>query len=290
MKSLIFVCLSCITLSQAYTVGLLERQMGTSPNWKIARHNTFQMDIAHRFTSTLENEGDWTPVYQDFLGMDGPANIGLGFTYGLANLTEFSLTRYRYGKQYQLANRWKLLDQYVDQTPLSWSAEANTGWRIQPGLDNRLSYGYHTVLGRDWLDESLFVNLIWAGQYGISTANEDVPYDNKWTHGVAMVLGLRWDRMTLSGEYIRPLTGYLRKNSQSIITDAYGIQFAYRTYQHIFSVGVQNHYFNNFQELVAGANNSVLSNTNLRFGFNITREFDFLLQDKAKVGQRKSQR
>lgn len=270
------------TLVYSYTVGLVERNLGTSPNWKIARANTFQMDIAHRFVTPLDNAGDWSPVYDEFLGMDGSANIGLSMTYGLANLADVTLTRYRWGKQYKLSSRVKLLDQYVDSKIVSFSTDLNVGYRADQKISNNKTYGYTFILGRFFNSEMLNFNLLFAGQNGVSTVLESSPYPAEWTHSVGANLAMRHNRWTLSSEYFRPLLGFMRENSQQLITDIFGVSLSYRTYQHIFTVSVQNHYFNNFNEMIAGANNSISSHSDLRFGFNIIREFDFLLEDAAK--------
>lgn len=269
-------------MTHSYTIGLVERNLGTSPNWKIARANTFQMDIAHRFVSPLENEGNWSPTYEEFLGMDGSANIGISTTYGFANLADFTLTRYRLGKHYKLGSKIKLIDQYVDSKPISMSTDFNIGYRTDKQVSNNETYGYTFIIGRYFYNEIINLNMLFAGQNGISTVLESSPYSAKWTHGAGMNIALRNDRWTFSSEYFRPLLGFMRENPQRLITDIFGSSLSYRTYQHIFTVSIQNHYYNNFNEMIAGANNSTTSNTDFRFGFNIIREFDFLLEDAVK--------
>tara|TARA_B110000483_G_C18180812_1_gene536943 strand:+ start:235 stop:1095 length:861 start_codon:yes stop_codon:yes gene_type:complete len=275
----IFIISLVVEIGFSYTVGLVERNLGTSPNWKIARAKTFQMDIGHRFVTTLENDGDWSPAYQELLGMDGAGNIGLAFTYGIANFADVTLTRYRLGKQYKISNKLKLLDQYVDRQPISLTTDINYGYRTLEDIDVANTYGYTLILGRYLFNERLSFNLITAGQNSISSQLEEYPYAAKWTHAVGGSMTVRHNRWTFSGEYMRPVTGYVRENSEQVISDTYGVSVAYRTYQHLFSIGVQNHIYNNFNEMIAGANNTVSSLTDLRFGFNIIREFDFLLED-----------
>lgn len=284
-----FVCFLLVlpSLALSYSVGLLERNLGTSPNWKIAKHNTLYTDISHRFFTPWDQNGDYSPIYQDLLGVDGGANLGLSISYGWGNLTDFTLSRYSVGKQYNFANRWKVMDQYVDRLPLSLSAEWNYGRRTDEFVDHKNTYGYHLLVSKYWWQENLALSLIWAGQNGISSNLEDVPYDAQWTHSIGGTIALRWSRYTLSGEYHRPITGYLREDFNQEIHDIFGFNFAYKTYQHVFSIGIQNHVYNHFGQAIAGANHDPNSESNIRFGFNITRELDFLNHAPDKRSQDK---
>ena len=286
LKCLVLSLLSFYAQGWSYSVGMLERKLGSTPNWKITRANTMQMDISHRFLTPLEEDGDFAPTYENLLGMDGSANIGLSLSYGIANLTEITFSRYRYTKLYHLENKWKILDQYVDRKPISLAAQINYGVRTAEAIEDRNTYGYHFILGKYFWNELFNFNFIFAQQAGVSNEYEEIPYGANWTSSLGSTVTIRIDRWSITGEYLHPLQGYLRenknKNGDRLITDIWGVSMAYRTYQHVFSFGVQNHGFNHFGDMIAGANNQLNSHTDLRFGFNIVRELDFLNHAPAK--------
>ncbi len=269
---LLFLISPLVANCFAYVVGLPEHNTGASPNFAVTRANTLWLDIAHRFETPLEENGDWESTYYQWMGMDGGANMALSVRYGIGNLFDIGLARYGLTKLYLLESRWNLLDQKVDKTPIQLGVEFNTGLRTIREVDQKSTTGLALLVGRYFGKETF--QLQWGNllQSGVQIGEEYENQSDNWSYAMQFGATYRLNRLSVQLEYIRPLAGAMRYDEKKIIHDAYTLSVGLRTYQHNFSLTLGNHTKNHWGDLVAGADGAFGSQSNLRFGFHISRE------------------
>ncbi len=83
----------------------------------------YEFRIQHRFGAIEANED----LYEQFLGMDLPANIRIAFGYAINDRAYFGIGRTKNGKTYDFEAKYKILRQTKDNsTPVSVAAYFNT--------------------------------------------------------------------------------------------------------------------------------------------------------------------
>ena len=274
-----FVIMVFAVHAMSYTIGLRERNLVNLPTFSIAKANHLWIDIGHRFDDPLEIDGSIAPLFKNFLGVDGSANIMIACSYGIGNLLDIGLARYRLTKLYVGSARLSILNEPVDHTPFSLAVDLHSGIRTQKNIDDRWTGGAHAIISKSFLGEKMYVGLIPSLQFQ-GYVHESDSADQPATFSLGTNLAYRLDRMTFAIETNHPLAGYTRGDEIDNIN--VGFSFRYATYQHSFAFVVANHSFNYTGDMVSGAIPHSKSLSNLRFGFNIIRELSFLSYDKPQ--------
>ena len=278
-----FLILCTSMIVHGYVVGLDERNLVNLPTYKITRAKTFFVDIGHRFDTEIENDGNFEPLWYEFLGMDDNADLMMSISYGVGNLFDITIARYGFTKLYATLMRFSILNEPIDHTPFSLAVEINNGIRTKETIDHsdRYTAGANVVLAKNFFVENLYVGLVSSFQYNTSGFDYYESEDEDWTLSQGGNVAVRFGRLTIAVEYNYPLAGFWRQNEDQIVTDNFGVSVGYTTYQHNFSLCLNNHGFNFPGDMIAGAQTMLSdSKTHLRLGFNITREIDFLTHDK----------
>ncbi len=269
----------------AYVEGATERTLVNLPTHKIVEDQTLYVDIGHRFLSPIEKDnadgtGKENPLY-DLFGMDDSANISLAVTYGIGNLLDVGLTRYSLSKLYLLDSRLVIWDEWVDSKPFSIALVPNIGFRSDRDIadDRQFTSGIQGVIGKNFWGEHFYISLVPSFQ--VNENAEDVlnPEDN--TLALGGNIAYRYNRLTLAFEANQPLSGYKRENASGNTIPNLGFAIKFRTYQHCFSFVFSNHIYASPADMLAGWVDEGISDTDFRFGFNISREIP-LKDDEPK--------
>jgi hypothetical protein len=245
------------------------------PTARTVRKGGFDFVIDHRASQAIYNKDSkhpWADMGNNFLGFDGPLQVGLGLRYGVIDNLDVGI--YRAGTSatdtYELDFRYRALTQ--DVAGIDVGVRGGVTWFSQPNTSD--AHGFYGQI----LASRLLLNrvLITAGWLYHSNSTNDTKYniasesktglgDKAWSTAGAVGIEARLAApVALDAELVSCVAGYCSKNP------AFSAGVKYLTSRHTFALVCGN-----TQYLTA---DGYLTNTDrpwskLVIGFNITREY-----------------
>lgn len=214
---------------------------------------TMQVIFTHRFSETISDAGGY-----DLLGLDSPADVGLGFGIGVGKRFEIELYRSSFFKEFEGSAKWTLVRQ-GSTFPLGVAVRAGADYRGAHGVDERWSGFAQVVLARRFgatLD--LFLVPMFASDTPTLTNAANV------AAGAALHLSRGWD---VEAEVIAENRDARRGQL------AWAVAVNKRLRGHAFALYLGNSRATTTDLLVGSDYPSSFKKGDVRIGFNLLRRF-----------------
>jgi hypothetical protein len=234
------------------------------------------MRISHRF-------GDFSSGAYNFYGFDGPANIRIGFDYGITNKLTVGIGRSSFHKLFDGFVKYKILSQTVDnRMPVTMTGlvsmnitgekdlnKAVTGVDQYEFFSSRISYMYQLMIARKFskkLSIQISPTLIHYNLVINSSDKNDI-----FALGTAGRFKIS-KGLALSAEYIIRVNNYTA--NMSAYHNSLGFGLDVETGGHVFQLFVNNSFGINEVQAIPYTNSN-WKNGEVRLGFNVSRVFSF---------------
>ncbi len=233
---------------------------------RTVRKGGFDFVIDHRASQAIYNKDSkhpWADMGNNFLGFDGPLQVGLGLRYGV--IDDLDVGIYRAGTSatdtYELDFRYRALSQ--DVAGIDVGVRGGVTWFSQPNTSDAHGF-YGQLLATRLLLNRVLISAAWL-YHSNSTNDTKYNQDKAWSTAGAVGVEARLAApVALDAELVSCVAGYCSKNP------AFSAGVKYFTSRHTFALVCGN-----TQYITA---DGYLTNTDrqwnkLVIGFNITREY-----------------
>jgi hypothetical protein len=234
------------------------------PTARAHRAGGWEIFIDHRSTAPIYDNSNGhgaADLWNNFVGLDSPVRVGLGFRYGL--IDDLDLGIYRSGSSrtdtYELDLRYQILHQAT--MGLDLAARYGASWFSQPYAKDAAGF-YGQVLATRLFANRVLVNL---GAFYHSNSTNDTKYnqDKAWSVAAGGGIEVRLAApVAIAAESVSCSAGYCSKNP----TFSAGIK--YFTNRHAFTLLVGN---TNYLTADGYITNTDRPWSKLSIGFNIRR-------------------
>ena len=238
--------------------------------------NSLDFRISHRF-------GDFSSGSYNFYGLDGPANIRLGFDYGITNKFMIGIGRSSDHKLFDGFVKYKILSQTTNgNMPITMTGlisinitsekdvkAALAGLNKYEHFSSRISYMYQLMIARKFNKKlSLQLSPTWIHYNQVINTTDKNDMLSLATAGRFKIT----KSLSLSGEYVIRISQYtLQMNAYH---NSLGIGLDVETGGHVFQVFVINSFGINEVQAIPYTI-SQWDKDEIRLGFNISRVFSF---------------
>lgn len=238
--------------------------------------NSLDFRISHRF-------GDFSSGSYNFYGLDGPANIRLGFDYGITNKFMIGIGRSSDHKLFDGFVKYKILSQTTNgNMPITMTGlisinitsekdvkAALAGLNKYEHFSSRISYMYQLMIARKFNKKlSLQLSPTWIHYNQVINTTDKNDMLSLATAGRFKIT----KSLSLSGEYVIRISQYtLQMNAYH---NSLGIGLDVETGGHVFQVFVINSFGINEVQAIPYTI-SEWDKGEIRLGFNISRVFSF---------------
>ena len=238
--------------------------------------NSLDFRISHRF-------GDFSSGSYNFYGLDGPANIRLGFDYGITNKFMIGIGRSSDHKLFDGFVKYKILSQTTNgNMPITMTGlisinitsekdvkAALAGLNKYEHFSSRISYMYQLMIARKFNKKlSLQLSPTWIHYNQVINTTDKNDMLSLATAGRFKIT----KSLSLSGEYVIRISQYtLQMNAYH---NSLGIGLDVETGGHVFQVFVINSFGINEVQAIPYTI-SQWDKGEIRLGFNISRVFSF---------------
>jgi hypothetical protein len=214
--------------------------------------------VTHRFRQPVNQGGTGHNLY----GLDGGADVGFGFTYGLLRRLEVSVYRSQFQEDYELAGKLQLLEQ-SPRVPLSAALRAGADLLGQKSvadphrpfaqllLGRRLAAGWNVFVSPSWVRGTPLLRNAWNVPVGLTA-----PLPGRW---------LLDGELIAANRALRHLPGASRFAWHAAIAKQLG--------WHLFQVVVGNSRATTVDQMVGGDSAAGFTTHDVRLGFNLIRYF-----------------
>ena len=234
---------------------------------RVVRKGGFDFVLDHRSGSAIydkDSNQPFTDMWNNFLGLDGGIQVGLGLRYGVIDNLDVGM--YRAGSStktdtYEFDARYQALHQ--EDMGIDLAARAGVTWFSQPNIEDAHGF-YGQLLATRLVANRILVSAGWL-YHSNSTNNTKYNEDKKWSTAGALGVEARLSpAVALDAEVVSCVAGYCSKNP------AFSAGVKYITSRHTFALVCGN-----TQYITA---DGYLTNTDRQWnkmviGFNITREY-----------------
>lgn len=236
--------------------------------------HTLQFIIQHRF-------GDLSSGSYNFYGIDGPASIRLGLSYGITDRLELGIGRSSLEKEFDGHLKYRLLWQTANNgIPFSITLFAQMGLVTMKdpnatitGVDmyhyytDRFNYVYQVMIGRKFtraFSLQFSPTMIHYNIVELATDKNDI-------YAIVAMARLKFTKHTaVTGEYAYRLNNYSANMSQ--YHNSAGIGVDIETGGHVFQIQLTNSFGIDAEQAIPYTTGDVTKG-NLKIGFNISRDF-----------------
>ncbi len=247
----------------------------TETLWK----NELDFRVGHRFGDIAGTNGGPSTMF----GIDNSSDIAVGFEYGVTNLFNIGLTRYKgagpYRQLFEGYAKYKFIQQKTDKSPVSLVGVAKINATAMPAsLDStsptsftdftsRISYSYQLLIARKF-SERFSLQLMPTFVH----RNYVAFYDNNQTAALGAGFRLQLTKMIgVIGEYHFVFNKPETTNHPPVF-DPFGFAVEFNTGGHIFQLNITNSRgFGEAQYIPSTFSDA--SAGQVRFGFTISRIF-----------------
>lgn len=236
--------------------------------------------ISHRFGDIYQNNA--SSLLYNFFGFSGGANMRIGLDYGIRNWWEVGAGRSNLDKTYDLFTKFKILQQSTGGRSVPFSVGLYGDIAVVTDTSNdlldtffvdRFSYCAQLLLARKFNERfSLQIMPTYIHRNLVESANDN---NDVIAIGGAARYQLS-DNIALNGEYYYTLPGQLPSGYNN--SSAIGIDI--NTKGHVFQLQLTNSPYLIPEYFIGKTNGKVFDtdaadkfDLNLRFGFNISRQF-----------------
>jgi hypothetical protein len=214
--------------------------------------------VTHRFRQPVNQGGTGHNLY----GLDGGADVGFGFAYGLLRRLDVSVYRSQFQEDYELAGKLQLLDQ-SRRAPLTAAVRAGADLLGQKGvqdphrpfaqllLSRRLAAGWNVFVSPSWVHGTPLLRHAWNVPVGLTA-----PLPGRWL---------------LDGELIAANRALRRQPGASRF--AWHAAVAKQLGWHLFQVVIGNSRATTVDQIVGGDFAGGFTTHDVRLGFNLIRYF-----------------
>lgn len=236
--------------------------------------------ISHRFGDLYQNNA--ASVLYNFFGFDGGANMRIGLDYAPTNWLMIGAGRNSFDKTYDFYAKGRLLRQSTGEknspvtisfyTDISLITDTSNAL-LDSFFVDRLGYAYQLFIARKFNDAfsmQIIPSLVHRNLVDTRDEKNDV---------IAIGIAAKWQfakNVAINGEYYYTLPNQLPAGYANCIA----IGFDFITKGHIFQLHLTNspyliptYYIGNTQGKVFDQDADGQFDLNLRFGFNIVRDF-----------------
>jgi hypothetical protein len=214
--------------------------------------------VTHRFRQPVNQGGTGHNLY----GLDGGADVGFGFTYGLLRHLDLSVYRSQFQEDYELAGKLQLLDQ-SRRVPLSAAVRAGADLLGQQSVEDphrpfaqlllsrRLAAGWNVFVSPSWVHGTPLLRNAWNVPVGLTA-----PLPGRWL---------------LDGELIAANRALRHQPGASRF--AWHAAIAKQLGWHLFQVVAGNSRATTVDQIVGGDFAGGFTTRDVRLGFNLIRYF-----------------
>ncbi|HEX3073869.1 MAG TPA: DUF5777 family beta-barrel protein [Ignavibacteriales bacterium] len=234
------------------------------PTTETLQKGDLEFEIAHRFLPYIK-EGS-----KALFGLDGPANIKFGLSYGITNFTILGISRSSLNDNYELIVKQRLVPLDNNFLPAVLAVRAGAAWNNDtPGRSYKHNRNFQYY-------GQLIINALYGKRFGIGLVPTYVynsyifspERENSFTLGMYAQVYLT--RMfSIMGEFNPVLDGLKEGHNSG------AIGFELETGGHFFKIFMTNNEKLNTSQSAAGAIGSIDKGGEWRIGFNITRVLKF---------------
>lgn len=221
--------------------------------------------VSHRFFPAV-SEG-----YDEYFGLNGPANILIGLGYGITDNLNVGFGHSNFNHEWELAVQWRMLEQGKQWNfPLSVSLRASGSLITQKSDDESVvrsenfKSNWQLMLSRQ-VTNALSVLLV--PSFSTNTYYLDPLTENTFALGTGARF-MFFEDISLVGEWLPVLSGYKFRHNY------WGLGLEYKVGGHVFHVFVTNSYGLTSDQYITGGNLDI-KDGDYRIGFNIYRTFWF---------------
>lgn len=234
------------------------------PTTETLQKGDLEFEISHRFLPLIK-EGS-----KALYGLDGPANIKFGLTYGITNSAALGIARSSLNDNYELILKQKLLSADNNFLPAVFALRAGAAWNNDtPGRSYTHSRNFQYY-------GQLVINAMYGKRFGIGLVptyvyNSSIfSFERDNSLALGMYAQLYISRMvSFMGEF-NPVIDGIRNGYNSA-----ALGFELETGGHFFKIFITNNERLNTSQYTAGAGSSIDKGGEWRLGFNITRLLKF---------------
>ena len=218
----------------------------------LGRH-VFEVSFTHRFAEPFQDGSG-----HDLWGLDGGADVGLGFAFGLSDAFDLSLYRTSYAETFEVAGRFAFFRQ-APRVPFSVTLRAGADVSGQREVDERTRPFAQLLLarrfGRGW-------NLIVAPSWVRDTPR----LRNAFNAPVGITCPFLGDSL-LVAEYIP------RNRDLEASVAAWSVGWSKAVGLHVFEISLGNARATTVDQMLGGDFAGGFASGDVRLGFNLIRKF-----------------
>ncbi len=221
--------------------------------------------VSHRFFPPV-SEG-----YDEYFGLNGPANILIGLGYGITDNLGVGFGHSNFNHEWELAVQWRILEQGQRWSfPISVSLRASGSLITQKSDDESVvrsenfKSNWQLMLSRQFTNA---LSLLVVPSFSTNTYYLDSLTENTFALGTGARFMFMED-ISVVGEWVPVLSGYKFRHN------GWGLGLEYKVGGHVFHVFISNSYGLTTDQYITGGNLNIKDNE-YRLGFNIYRTFWF---------------
>ena len=219
----------------------------------VSEKGIFEVVFTHRFNQPVNEAGG-----NDLFGLDSGANIGIGVSWVPVARLSAEVYRASSGGDYEFAAKWAVLEPTAER-PLGIAARAGANWMTKYELEDKFG-GFGQLLVA-----YTFANRVTVAAAPTFASNTPL-FENVFN--VPLAVQVRLGRgYSAGGEYVfrnRDLDGSVGQWSFAVEKSLW---------RHRFLVWIGNSPATTVDQMVAGDYAGGVTESNVRLGFNISRQF-----------------
>lgn len=242
------------------------------------KKNNLNFIIVHRFGDIGGNEGGGKTLW----GFDNSSDIYIGFEYGLTDNLDIDFGRSKYEQLLELGLKYNFLHQTSDNSvPVAVTAIGKIGLKpyavstnVFDDYSNRFNYFAQVVIARKFSSR-------FSAQIAPSFVRNNLPFpfvdgNEKDIFSLSAAGRLKiTKRMGIVVDYAHPFSSFRKDNDDGLkFYDPSGVGIEIETGGHVFTMNFTNAQAISPMNYLSGTQ-SKWTKGQYRFGFTITRVFDF---------------
>jgi hypothetical protein len=229
------------------------------PSAETLQKGDFEFEVSHRFIPPMSNG------YDDFYGLDGPANIRLALGYGVSNRLFIVLGRTNVSGNVDLQAKYKAFEIENDIFPSMIALQGAMVWNTKVSNRSRgdsRNFQYSAqLIWNTMIGKKLGIGIVPSYLYNSAIYNDDVKQSFTLGNYLQYYFTSRWSVIL---EWNPTVSGW----QDSYNSAAIGVEI--NTGGHFFKFFFTNSDKINASQYISGADLQ-FTRKNLRFGFMITR-------------------
>ena len=233
------------------------------PTTRMLGRGNFQFLVAHRFYPAVKSG------YDSFYGLNGPAAVQVGFTYGVSDRLEVLFDHTNSEHQFELSGRWLLFDNRSRSArPLALALNGGASLVTQAAPGEERFAKEHFKLNLQLSASCQFsprLTFLLVPSLSTRVNRQALAPENTLALGTACKFTLAGG-LAFIGQWVPVLDGFRAR------ANGWGAGLEYKVGKHVFQVFAVNSVGLIADQYIAGGD-LMLRQGEFRFGFNLFREF-----------------